>query len=126
MHRIVAFFALALLAAPGVAQDPIALHCARGTPDYPDARLTLSNSGNHVVDVVFVGYRPSRPRADWSLRDCLATAARLDASRDIVATLWYRNPEAQYRQEPLQPYGAVYQASSRKVLLARPAASEKR
>src|SRR6185295_8178638 len=125
MLRICVLLALALQAAPVLAQDPIALHCARGVPDYPDAHLTLNASGSHVVNVVYVGYRPSRPRADWSLRDCLATAARLDGSRDIVATLWYRDPEAQYRQEPLLPYGAVYQASSRKVLLARPAANEK-
>ena len=125
MLRICVLLALALLAAPGLAQDPIALHCARGVPDYPDVHLTLNPSGSHVVNVVYVGYRPSRPRADWSLRDCLATAAKLDGSRDIVATRWYRDLDTLERQEPLQPYGAFYQASSRKVLLARPAANEK-
>jgi len=123
MLRICLLIALVWPAAPCVAQDPIALYCARGVPDYPDAQLTLSDSGSHVVKVVFVGYRPSRPRADWSLRDCLYTASRLDGSRDIVATLWYRDLDALDRQEPLQPYGAVYQAVSRKVVLARPAAN---
>ena len=82
---------LALLApAAQAAEPPVVLHCARGTPDYPDAEMTLSARGSHVVHVTYVGYRPSRARADWSLNDCLFTASRLDGSRDIVAWLWYR------------------------------------
>src|SRR5678809_1329195 len=73
------------------AAEPIALHCARGVADYPDAEVRLNVSGHHVLDVTFVGYRPSRSRAEWSLRDCLATALKLDASRGIVASLWYRD-----------------------------------
>src|SRR5262245_22998688 len=119
MARIPLFLALALVALSCGAQERIPLYCARGVADYPDVRLTLRASGSHAVDVVYVGYRPSRPRADWSLRDCLATAAKIDASRDIVATLWYSDPEAHYRREPLQPHGAVYQAASRKVVTVR-------
>jgi hypothetical protein len=95
-------------------EAPVNLWCARGTPDYPDARMTLSARGSHALDVEFVGYRPSRGRADWSLRDCLHTASRLDGSRDIVASLWYRGERLAPR-ERLEPHALVYRASSRTV-----------
>jgi hypothetical protein len=110
---------LALLAAPCAAQEHFSLYCGRGTPDYPDADLTLSASGSHEVHVVFVGFRPSRVRADWSLRDCLNTAARYAGSRDIVASIWYRERNVREQREPLPPYGAIYKASSRTVVLQK-------
>lgn len=67
----------------------MSLYCARGTGEYPDAELTLSASGPYVMNVVYVGYRPSRGRAEWTVRDCLRTANMLDGSRPIVASLWY-------------------------------------
>ena len=106
-----------LLAAPCAAQGPVSLYCARGAGDYPDAAMTLKERGSHVVNVVFVGYRPSRVRADWSLRDCLYTASRLDGSRDIEAALWYRERGERLRREPLEPRGAIYRASTRTVVL---------
>jgi hypothetical protein len=116
--RYVPIFVLALLAAPCAAQEQFSLYCGgRGTPDYPDAELRLSASGNHVVDVVFVGFRPSRGRADWSLRDCLNTAARYAGERDIVASLWYRERDDRRHREPMAPYGAVYKASSRTIVV---------
>ena|SRR6266446_5104199 len=87
--------------ASSAAADPIALYCARGVPDYPDAEMTLSASGKHVVKVTYVGYRPSRVRAEWSLRDCLNTAMKLDASHGVVASLWYRERWAPAPQEML-------------------------
>src|SRR5215470_11803532 len=84
-------WALALcLVAPMASADPIALYCARGVPDYPDAEMRLDQGGGHVVRVTYVGFQPSRARAEWSLRDCLNTAIRLDRSRDILVSLWYR------------------------------------
>ena len=88
MSRI---WALALCLIARVASaDPIALYCARGVPDYPDAEMHLNVGGRNVVRVTYVGFRPSRTRAEWSLRDCLNTAIKLDSSRDIVVSLWYR------------------------------------
>jgi hypothetical protein len=87
--RFLVWAALALCASSAGA-DPIALYCARGVADYPDAEVTLSASGTHILNVTYVGYRPSRVRAEWSLRDCLNTAMKLDASRRIVGSLWYR------------------------------------
>jgi len=115
-----ALLLLVLLAPPSAAQGPVTLYCARGNGEYPDAEMRLSAGGSHAVDVVFVGYRPSRGRADWSLRDCLRTASRLDGSRDIVATLWYRERGMRHRREPLQPRGAVYRAASGTVVLQTP------
>jgi hypothetical protein len=121
LDRVTRFFlllALVLQAAPAAAEERFSLYCARGTPDYPDADLVLSAAGHHVVRVVFVGFRPSPARADWSLRDCLDTAARYAGSRDIVASLWYRERDADQAQ-PLAPYSAAYQASSRTVVSQR-------
>jgi len=116
---------VAALHVPSHAAEPsIALYCARGAPDYPDAEMKLSTRGSHVVNVIFVGFRPSRVRADWSLRDCLNTAAKYDGSRDIVASLWYRDRERRSPHELLRPYGAsaglVYRASGKTVVLQKP------
>ena len=128
LRRAGAYWAAALLFAalhsPSRAQEwPVALHCARGVADYPDAEMRLSARGHHVVNVIFVGFRPSRVRADWSLRDCLNTASKFDGSRDIVAWLWYRERQLRSAREPLHPYGAsaglVYRASSGTVTLQR-------
>jgi hypothetical protein len=80
-----------LPAAPPEAR--VALYCARGAADYPDAEITLSAQGPYVLHMVYVDYRPSAARARWTLRDCLYTAQRLDGSRPIVASLWVRAGE---------------------------------
>jgi hypothetical protein len=106
----------------GHAQEAVALHCARGNvEDYPDAKLILNEEGPRVVDVTFVGYRPSPVRADWSLRDCLRTAIKYDDSQDIVAHLWYREPRLRSPRKPFAPYGGsrtlMYRASSGKIVV---------
>jgi hypothetical protein len=117
------FLAIALCPLPAAAQAPLSLYCARGAGEYPDAEMTFHPEGSHVVDVVFVGYRPSRARAEWSLRDCLNTAAKLDGSRNIVALLWYRE-RGQRLQSPLEPFGPsrrlVYHAATKQVAVERP------
>ena len=122
MTRFCLLLALALQAAPAAAEERFSLYCGRGTPDYPDADLIMSAAGHHVVRVVFVGARPSPARADWSLRDCLDTAARYAGTRDIVASLWYRERDRDQR-EPLAPYGAAYRSASRTVVSQRPRAN---
>ena len=98
-----------------MAAEPVPLHCARGPGDYPDAAMQLNERGAHVVHVTFVGYRPTRSRADWSLRDCLFTASKLDGSRDIEAHLWYRERN-DARARPLEPGELSYKAVSRRVV----------
>ena len=105
---------LLLVAMPVMAADPVALHCARGPGEYPDAAIQLNERGAHVVNVTFVGYRPTRSRADWSLRDCLFTATKLDASRDIEAHLWYRERAAD-SPRPLEPSELSYKVLSKRV-----------
>src|SRR5262245_55281182 len=75
---------------PRVAEERVSLHCARGAGEYPDAELRLSASGPYVMNMVYVDYRPSRGRAEWTVRECLRTVHKLDASRPIVASLWVR------------------------------------
>jgi len=102
---------LLMAAMPLMAAEPIALHCGRGPGDYPDAAMQLNERGAHVVHVTFVGYRPSRSRAHWSLRDCLSTATKLDSSRNIEARLWYRERGADAAVEPLEPAALTYKPS---------------
>jgi hypothetical protein len=114
--------ALALHAAPAAAQPTVSLHCARGVADYPDAEMSINRQSEHVVNVVFVGFRPSRGRLEWSLRDCLSTAAKLDGSRNIVALSWYRE-RGQRVAEPLEPFGEsrrlIYQATTKQLVVER-------
>jgi|KBSSwiStaDraftv2_1062776.scaffolds.fasta_scaffold2239665_2 hypothetical protein len=114
--------ALALHAIPATAQPTVSLYCARGAADYPDAEMSISGASDHVVNVVFVGFRPSRGRAEWSLRDCLSTAAKLDGSRNIVAALWYRDRDRR-ALEVIEPFGParrlVYRASSKQLVVER-------
>ena len=106
---------LALLASPARAAEPVALHCARGPGDYPDAAIQLNERGAHVVNVTFVGYRPTRSRADWSLRDCLFTASKLDSTRDIEAHLWFRERDASAPVQ-LEPGELSYKALKKRVV----------
>ena len=88
---------------PRPAVEKVSLYCARGAGEYPDAELTLSASGPYLMNVVYVAYRPSRARAHWTVRDCLHTAARLDASRPVVVSLWHRErPRGSPRELILQ------------------------
>ena len=113
--RVVAF-ALALFVTPLMAAEPVALHCARGSGEYPDAEITLNERGTHVVNVTYVGYRPSRSRADWSLRDCLGTALKIDATRYIEVHLWYRSRGGNSAPEPLEPAGLFYKAANKRIV----------
>jgi hypothetical protein len=85
------------------AEEKVSLYCARGSAEYPDAELTLSASGPYVLNVVYVAFRPSRGRAEWTVRDCLRTAGRLDGSRPILVSLWHRErPRGSARELILQ------------------------
>ncbi len=114
LRRFAFVFGLLLGASPAAHADDetIALYCARGGADYPDAEMTLSAEGGHLVRVVYVGFRPSPARADWTLRDCLNTALKLDGSRDIVVRLWYRE---RFQSAAEAAAGMAYRAASRKV-----------
>ena len=91
------------LVPPRPAEEKVSLYCARGAGEYPDAELTLRTGGPHVLNVVYVAYRPSRGRATWTVRDCLRTARGLDASQPIVVSLWHRErPHGSPRQLILQ------------------------
>jgi len=106
--------ALLLVALPAIA-DPVPLLCARSGGEYPDAAMELNPRGPHVLNVTFVGQRPTRSRADWSLRDCLFTATKLDSTRDIEAHAWFRERGADARPQPLEPE-LSYKAVPRRVV----------
>lgn len=107
--------AILVFALPSFAAEPVPLYCGRAAGDYPDAAMELNKRGAHVVNVTFVGHRPTRSRADWSLRDCLYTATKLDGTHDIEARLWYRERGADASPQPLEPE-LSYKAVSRRVV----------
>ena len=81
---------------------------------------TLTASGSHEVHVVFVGVRPSRVRADWSLRDCLNTAARYAVGSVLPASVVVAPlpATAAVRVPAVQPYR--YATVDGRVLLVDP------
>ena len=106
------------------ADEIVKLRCAARASGFADAELQLRERGANFVNVTFSRTRPSRAALDWALRDCLNTAVKLNATRDIVALGWFR-PHSAAALQPLAPYPAdakvVYSASRRAVLLRRTA-----
>ena len=115
--------AAGLLVALGAhADSSVKPHCAAKATGFADAEMQLRERGPHIVNVTFSRTRPSKAAIDWALRDCLATAIKLSAARDIVALAWFR-PHSSAALQPLEPYSAdarvVYSASRRAVVLRK-------
>src|SRR4051794_22528281 len=63
----------------------------------------------YLVNITYIGKRPSASKINLALRQCLALAAKKDGSKDIVANAWYRSLAASdpSDDEMLNPYGAL-------------------
>ena len=86
------------------------------------AEMALSGS-IYTVSVTFFGQEPSKSEMDRILRECIASAAKIDSKKDILATPWLRanvndNP---VKDRMLSPYGLmsaiVFESSSQKVVV---------
>jgi hypothetical protein len=94
----------ALLASPVAHADgAVKLYCAVNATGFFDAEMQLREEGPNFVNVTFMRTRPSKMVVDWALRDCLATAAKLNGARGIVALAWFRSLSKAGLQ-PLEPY----------------------
>lgn len=87
--RLLGFVAALLLSSTAQAGGTVKLYCAVNATGFFDAEMELNRSGPNLVNVTFLRTRPSKVVVDWALRDCLRTAVKLDASRDIVGFAWF-------------------------------------
>jgi hypothetical protein len=104
---------LAFSAMPALAKPPtINLQCGK-LPSFESERKDLSKVSGagdiYNIDVTFIAKKPGNKQIDKILRECLAEAIKLDNSKDILATAWYRpkqgaNPND---DEMIDPYGAL-------------------
>ena len=88
------------------------------------ARAEMAVAGSiYTVSVTFFGQEPSKSEMDRILRECIASAAKIDSKKDILATPWLRanvndNP---VKDRMLSPYGLmsaiVFESSSQKVVV---------
>ena len=67
------------------------LYCARDVASFRDAEMRLRDKPPHILNVTFIGTLPAKTTLDHALRDCLATAIKLDASTDILVLGWHRS-----------------------------------
>jgi hypothetical protein len=122
VRRIVVVAAGLLLSLGVQADGTVKLYCAAKATGFSEAEMQLRERGPNLVNVTFSRTRPSKAVIDWALRDCLATAIKLNAARDIVALAWFR-AHASAALQPLEPYSAdarvVYSASRQAVLLRK-------
>jgi hypothetical protein len=87
--RLLGLAAALLLSSAARADGGVKLYCAANAKGFFDAEMQLPGSGPNLVNVTFLRTRPSNTVVDWALRDCLKTAVKLDASRDIVGFAWF-------------------------------------
>ena len=75
----------------------------------------------NILNVAFIGKQPPNPEIDRMLRACVAAAASVDPSRDILATAWLRKSAADdpLDDEKIDNYGVLsflsYQASTKTI-----------
>jgi len=88
------------------------------------ARAEMAVAGSiYTVSVTFFGQEPSKSEMDRILRECIATAVKIDSKKDILATPWFRanlkdNP---LKDKMLSPYGLmsaiVFESSGQKIVV---------
>ena len=120
--RPLGFAAALLVSLAAQADDAVKLYCAVNATGFFDAEMELREGGPNLVNVTFSRTRPSKAVVDWALRDCLATAIKLNGARDIVALAWFRSLTSAALQ-PLEPYARRWLPAS---LPARSAARRSR
>ena len=80
----------------------------------------------YIVNVTFVGPKPTEVAATQALKQCLAAVMAKDMSQNILVTSWYRksrksDPDLDLLFEPFPEHQALtYDKTKRQVLLSRP------
>lgn len=78
-------------------------------------RQLLLDQNIYNVQLTYVGKKPLSPEIDKALRNCLSVAARIDGTKDILATAWLRKNQADKPNDDdmLNPYGGMHYLSYR-------------
>lgn len=85
--------------------------------------LDKASGGGDIYQIflTYIGKKPTNKQLDAALRDCLAVGIKMDGSKDILATAWYRrkrngNPND---DDQLHPYNGMkyiaYTASTKTI-----------
>jgi len=102
--------------APALAKKPptIPLECGKVSGFKSEAERQYmdqaSGGGNiYIVNLTYIGKKPATKRLDTALRDCLAVAIKMDGSKDILATAWFRKRDGAnyYDDDMLHPHGGM-------------------
>jgi hypothetical protein len=113
-------FFLSNIAAAAQPTKPLTCASAKGIKTEKEFK-SVKGQKTYVVNVTFVERQPTRREIDNILRDCVASATKIDSSRDILGTAWFRkdasgNPSD---DEIINNYGVLkylsYEASSKTI-----------
>ena len=103
-------------------QSASASGCAGSSEYRTEVDLVMGKGGaTNILNVAFIGKQPPNPEIDRMLRACVAAAASVDPSRDILATAWLRKSAADdpHDDEKIDNYGVLsflsYQASTKTI-----------
>lgn len=104
----------------------VKLDCAKTIPEInTDVDMGPGSGETYIVNVAFIGKRPTNKQADSALRKCLVEAIKRDGTKDISASPWFRaNVGANPLDDALlHPYGEfhflAYTASTKKTELRK-------
>jgi hypothetical protein len=113
-------FLLSNIADAAQPTKPLACASAKGIRTEKEFK-SVKGQKTYVVNVTFVGRQPSRREIDHILRDCLASATKVDSSRDILGTAWLRKDASANSSddEIINNYGVLkylsYEASTKTI-----------
>ena len=106
-----------------VAREPSSpLQCGSGGSIQATAeRQLLSDQNIYNVQLTYFGKKPPSQEIDKTLRNCLSVAAKIDGTKDILATAWIRKHAADKPDDDdmINPYGGMkyisYKASDKSI-----------
>jgi hypothetical protein len=117
---IVALVAVALMGSANAKVPSMKLSCAKIAIYKTEAERQYVD-GIYNINVTFITKRPDNKLVDKVLRECLAVSIKLDGTKDILATAWFRPIDGmnEYDDEQIDAYGSLnyisYKASSKSI-----------
>lgn len=124
-HRRVASVVIAIAATSAHAKPPsIPLDCGKASSATAERQYLDAASGGgdiYSIMITFTGKKPAKAKVEAAMRDCLSVAIKKDASKDILATAWFRQQKGASENDDvmLNPFGGMnhigYSAASKSV-----------
>ena len=108
------------VAVPPTKPTATRLDCASAAGVKTEAEVEpVPSQGIYAVNVTFFVKRPSNKEINRVLRDCVSAAVKLDGTKDILGSPWFRKraTDSHYDDELMNPYGGLrylsYEATSK-------------